>query len=208
MHNNNILQTRTAQLRAAASPDADNRTYEFVISSEAPDTYDTVFLSSGWELERYHRNPVVLYNHNSWSNDPDTTIGTSIVRVEGNLLVATLTLEEGNALADKVKRQIDNGVLKMASVGAQIHEGRRGVFDDGENPDLVYFTRQELLEWSVTPVGSNPDAVKRNKESINTAFAKADQQQPNGIDNQSSRTTKTAQLDEFEAAYIFNKNNQ
>lgn len=203
MQTNNI-QTRTAQFRAPAAAAADNRTYEFVISSEAPDTYGTVFLASGWDLTRYNRNPVVLYNHRSWSDNPDTTIGTSTVRQEGTTLIAVLTLEEGNEIADKVKRQLDNGTLRMASIGAQVHEYRRGVFEDGENPDHIYFTRQELLEWSITPVGSNPDALKRNADFLDTAFAKAETSQ----EDHETETRKTAVLDEFEAAYLFNLNNQ
>lgn len=195
----NNLQTRTALLRAPEETTAENRTYEFVISSEAPDTYGTVFTSRGWSLERYMRNPVVLYNHRSYSDNPDTTIGTSVVRQEGKNLVATLTLEEGNEIADKVKRQIDNGTLRMASVGADVKEWRRGIFEEGENPDLIYFTRQDLLEWSITPVGSNPDALKRNADFLNTAFAKAEQEQ--------KKENKTARLHEFEAEYMYNLNN-
>lgn len=198
----NNIQTRTAHIRAQENADAANRTYEFVISTETPDTYGTVFLSAGWDLARYQNNPVVLYNHRSWSDNPDTTIGTSVVRMENKQLVATLTLEEGNEIADKVKRQIDNGTLRMASIGADVHEWRRGVFEDGENPENIYFTRQELLEWSITPVGSNPDALKRNADFLDTAFAKAEPTQA------PVQKRDTAKLDEFEAMYIFNLNNQ
>jgi HK97 family phage prohead protease len=191
------LQTRTAQLRAAENTDPENRTYEFVISSETPDTYGTVFLSSGWSFERYMKNPVVLYNHRSYSDNPDTTIGTSLLRMEGKEIIATLTLEIGNEIADKVKRQLDNGTLRMASIGADVHDYRRGIFEDGENPDLIYLTRQDLLEWSITPVGSNPDALKRNADFLDTAFAKVPLQQRD-----------TAKLDEFQAEYMYNLNNQ
>ena len=204
----NNIQTRAAQLRAPENKDATNRTYEFVISSETPDTYGTVFLSAGWDLDRYHRNSVVLYNHRSWSDNPDTTIGTSVVRVEGTNLVATLNLEEGNEIADKVKRQLDNGTLRMASIGADVQEYRRGVFEDGENPDHIYFTRMELLEWSITPVGSNPDALKRNADFLDSAFAKAIPQQNNDPDKASGQQRDTATLDEFEAEYMYNLNNQ
>lgn len=198
----NNLQTRQALLRAPQDTSAENRTYEFVISSEAPDTYGTVFLSSGWSLERYHKNPVVLYNHRAWSDNPDTTIGTSVVRQEGKEMIATLTLEEGNEIADKVKRQLDNGTLRMASIGADVQDYRRGIFENGENPDLIYFTRQELLEWSITPVGSNPDALKRNADFLQSAFAKEETPQT------PSKKRNSAVLDEFDAALMFNLNNQ
>lgn len=210
MHNNkNLTQTRFAQIRAVdttATPE--NRTYEFVISSETPDSYGTVFTADGWDMTRYASNPVVCWNHRSHSDDPDDTIGLGEVFREGNDWIGRVTLEEGNPKADKLKRKLDNGTIRGASIGAMVHDGAFGDKERGQDPDLVYFTRQELVEWSIVSTPSNADAVKRNKESINTAFAKAEQQQHNGLDNQSSRATKTAPLDEFEAAYIFNKNNQ
>jgi hypothetical protein len=30
----------------------------------------------------------------------------------------------------------------------------------------IYFTDQELLEWSVVTVGSNPEALKRESQTI------------------------------------------
>lgn len=157
---------REAVIRAITDEMKEKRQAEFVISTEAVDTYGTVFKIDGWDLERYQRSPVVFYNHKTWSDDPDVCIGTSEVRVEGNQLIALLTLEEDNPIADKVWRKIQNGSLNMASVGANPLEYRWGDFDKGENPDVIYFTRTELLEWSVVPVGSNPDALKRSVESL------------------------------------------
>lgn len=157
---------REAVIRAITDEMKEKRQAEFVISTEAVDTYGTVFKIEGWDLERYQRSPVVFYNHKTWSEDPDVCIGTSEVRVEGNQLIALLTLEEGNPIADKVWRKIQNGSLNMASIGANPLEYRWGDFDKGENPDVIYFIRTELLEWSVVPVGSNPDALKRSVESL------------------------------------------
>lgn len=155
---------RTGTLRA--SSDLPERTYEFVISTEDADRHNTVFYANGWDFDHYRSNPVVAYNHNTGSNDPDDIIGTSEIRQEGNITIATLTLEEGNKKADKVARKIENGTLSMASVGAYPLEARWGDHKQGEDPDKVYFTRQELLEWSVVAVGSNREALKRSAESI------------------------------------------
>jgi hypothetical protein len=35
-----------------------------------------------------------------------------------------------------------------------------------EDPEAIYFTDQELLEWSVVTVGSNPEALKRESQTI------------------------------------------
>lgn len=46
---------REAVLRALTDEQKKNREAEFVISTEAVDTYGTVFKSSGWDLTRYEK---------------------------------------------------------------------------------------------------------------------------------------------------------
>lgn len=159
---------REAVIRVITDEMKEKRQAEFVISSEAVDTYGTVFKIDGWDLTRYRNSPVVLYGHKSYSDNPDMVIGTSEVRVEGNLLIGLVTFEDAdlNPLAEKVWRKVQNGTLNMASIGANSLEWRWGDFDKGENPDVFYFIRQELLEWSIVPIGSNPDALKRSVESL------------------------------------------
>ena len=54
----------------------------------------------------------------------------------------------------------------MASVGANVQTARFGVEENEEDPEVLYFTKQRLMEWSVVSVGSNPDAHKRNAETL------------------------------------------
>ena len=194
------MMVRNAVIRAITDEQKEKRQAEFVISTEAVDTYDTVFKIDGWDLERYNRSPIVFYNHKSWSDDPDMIIGTSEVRVEGNELIALLTLEEGNPVADKVWRKLEAGTLNMASIGANPIEWRWGDFDKGENPDVIYFIRQELLEWSIVPLGSNPDALKRSVESleeIRTSLKK-----PESLEKKVSRSVYERQLKINEQKYL------
>ena len=53
----------------------------------------------------------------------------------------------------------------MASVGAIPHEYRYGKEDD-EDRNTIYFTRQELVEWSIVSAGSNRDAFKRSADQV------------------------------------------
>jgi phage head maturation protease len=146
----------------------ESRTAQFVISNESVDRHGTVFKMSGWDLENYNRNPIVGYNHELSSDNPDSIIGTSRVFIEDNQLIGEVTFErEGNnQLADKVFNKMQDGILKMASVGAIPHEYRYGNEKDGEDSNTIYFTRQELLEWSIVAAGSNKDAFKRNTAQI------------------------------------------
>ncbi len=81
---------RLAEIRGINS---EERTAEFVISTESIDRHGTVFKMDGWELEAYNRNPIVCYNHDTGSN-PDTVIGTSVVYKEGNQLIGKVTFED------------------------------------------------------------------------------------------------------------------
>jgi len=157
--------TRKAEIRGINSED---RTAEFIISNETVDRHGTVFKMDGWDLSVYERNPIVCYNHNSSGDNPDTIIGTSRVYQEGNNLIGEVRFEDegDNPLADKVWKKINKGILKMASVGARVHDYRFGSESKGEDANTIYFTRQELLEWSVVSVGSNPQAFKRSAELI------------------------------------------
>ena len=169
--------TRSATLRAVSDEMLANRQVEFVISSETPDTYNTVFRNSGWKLERYNQNPIVCYAHESHSKDPDMIIATSEVRSENGQLIALATFEPAdvNPLAEKVFRKIQAGTLRMASIGCNITRGHVGDSKLGEDPEIIYFDEMELLEWSIVPLGSNPDALKREytvNQQIRNEFIK------------------------------------
>lgn len=167
MKNNQII-TREVFVRSMTDELIENRQAEFVISTEAVDSHGTVFKMDGWDLERYQQNPIVLYHHDSYSSNPDVIIGTSEVRIEANQMIARVTFEEAdsNPLAEKIYQKVKNGILRMASIGARIMDYRWGVFEDGENPDVIYFTRQQLLEWSIVPIGSNPEALTRSRDFL------------------------------------------
>ncbi len=165
---NSKEQLRFGEFRAD-SVDEKARTAEFVISTEAVDSYGTVFKSSGWMLDRYAKNPIVTYQHADYSADPDIVIGTSEVRVENGKLIALLRFEsaEDNPLAEKIFRKVKNGILRGASIRASIDEASMGREAEGEDPEVLYFTKQELLSWSPVTVPSNPEALSRNDQTLN-----------------------------------------
>src|SRR5690606_32861857 len=157
----NSIVTREIKMRALTPEQKENRQVEFVISTETPDTYGTVFRLDGWDLSRYENNPIVLYGHRSWDGNPDSIIGIGEVYRDGKELIGKVTFEDDsiNPLAEKVFRKVQGGTLRMASIGADPKKGHWGVEEAGEDPSILYFDRQELLEFSIVPIGSNPDAL-------------------------------------------------
>lgn len=199
---------REAIVRALSDENKKNREAEFVISTEAPDTYGTVFLISGWDLKRYENNPVVFYQHKSNSDNPDMLIGTSTLRIEGKELIGTVTFEsaEINPVAEKVWQKIQAGTLRMASIGANPRAGRWGVKEAGEDEEAIYFTDQELLEWSVVTIGSNPEALKREAQTLEEIRTLITKEIPVTSSEVEMRTDNNKELDSFEAQLIINSN--
>ena len=205
----NKLITRNAYVRAASleMADDDTRQIEFVISSEAVDSYDTVFKMDGWDLTRYAKNPIVCYQHRSNTDNPDDIIGTSQVFVDGDQLIGRVTFEAGeiNPKAEKVYQKVLAGTLKMASVGAQIIDGRMGDEKRGEDKNILYFTQQRLMEWSIVSAGANPDALKRNEQAIDEIRTEA-AKEITIIDKPVITTDKKEKRSVIEAQLIINKN--
>lgn len=203
----NKIVTRETIVRSLSDENIQNREAEFVISTEAVDTYGTVFRNDGWELKRYENNPIVAYGHRTGSDNPDMIIGTSEVRSENGQLIAKLRFEEEsvNPLAEKIWRKVKAGTLRMASIGASILEYRYGEQSKGEQKDVLYFTRQELLEWSIVPLGSNPEALKRESQTIEEIRAiitkEIPVEQPEGV-----QTENRKELNGFDAQIIINSN--
>ena len=76
------------------SIDEENRTADFVISTETPDTYRTVFKANGAVVDRYSKNPIFTYQHEDFSDDPDDVLGTSEIRLENGQWIARAKFED------------------------------------------------------------------------------------------------------------------
>lgn len=143
------------------------RTIPFVFSDESRDTYGTVLSADGWDLERFNRMGVALYNHSSYGNDPDNVIGRARAWVEGKKLLGEITFEPAslNPKAEKVFQKLLAGTLRGCSVGFRpMERGRWGEGDEaaGAKRETYYYGRRELLEISVTPLPANHNAKVRS----------------------------------------------
>ena len=167
--NINIETPLFGQVRAVTDEQRDKRYHEFVLSNESVDRHGTVFRKNGWQIEGYNRsNPVVTYVHEDNNADPDLVIGTAEVFFEGKEMIGRVYYEpeDINPLAEKIRKKVDHGTLRMASISAIPKEGHFGNESDGEDRDVLYFTNQELIAWSIVPVGSNRQALKRSAEAL------------------------------------------
>jgi len=188
---------RAAEFRAINEED---RTAEFIISTESVDRHGTVFRIDGWDLSEYESNPIVTYGHRANDPNPDFIIGTSTVFREGDKLIGRVTFEPAaeNPLAEKVFRKVKSGTIRMASVGAMPKEGDWGNEKNGEQRGVFYFSRQTLLEWAVCGLGSNPETLKRSAEALDAIRAEipkeTEQTPPAADDIEVQRSFRERQL--------------
>ena len=166
-------QRRFGELRSVEEKD---RTAVFVISTATRDRHRTVLNPENWKLDNYRKNPIVAYDHDVFGGfftgaNPDSIIGKSEVWAEGRDLMGRVVFEPAdmNPLADKIFKKIQFGTLRSASVSffpVKDNEGKEGKWGEkeeakGEKNETFYYNGQELLEWSIVNIPSNPDAVKK-----------------------------------------------
>lgn len=155
----------------------ESRTIPFVNSTRTKDRHGTVLNQDNWLLDNYRKNPIVGYQHNLSGGmcaepNPDFVIGKDLnpqmySSVGDTVLTGLVEFEpaEINPLAEKIFRKILFGTLNRSSVGfIEVGEGRYGEGEEaqGRTAETYYFSGQELLEWSIVNIPSNPDAGKRN----------------------------------------------
>lgn len=142
----------------------------FTISDASVDTYGTTFAVDGWVLDRYRKNPIVLMSHNS--EDTGALIGNCpFVGVVGARLVADVKFlpADVNPQAETVRKMVVGGYLRGASVGFLPLEWK--VSTDPARRGGIDFTKQELLEWSIVLVPSNPNSLAQARSAgIDTGY--------------------------------------
>lgn len=144
------LLYRTGQLEA----DKSARELDLVASTDALGSDGAIIASDQWDLERYQRNPVVLYGHGGMP------IGyAKDVRVDKHQLRATAVLADAkaNTLAEQVYHLARQGALRGVSVGFRAHGARTSEGANGQ--PVVHLERCELFEISIVAMPANPETV-------------------------------------------------
>jgi len=132
------------------------RQYEFTASTADMDRDGEVIDVEGWDLKNFKKNPVIMYAHDyrSLPIGKATKIGVR----DGKLINNVEFPPEGTyEFADIVERLVGTGYLKTESVGFIPRKWEDG--DGGEKTPRRTYTKQELLEISIVPVPSNPNAL-------------------------------------------------
>lgn len=155
----------TANFAAKFKTMANNtNTNTFVLSDESRNSYGFVVKTAGIDTTQFQRNPVMLYMHDRESG----VVGRwENIRVEGAQLLADAIFDESTELGAKVKKQVDNGFLRCASIGIEeiTQETLNGV-------ETVVKCR--LIEASIVDIPSNSNAVKLFRPSGSYTYKLSD----------------------------------
>jgi HK97 family phage prohead protease len=145
-----ILKDLTPEI-TVENPEA--RTVRFRITSGSVDRDKDVISPSGWDLESFRKSPSVLWAH--CYDQPPVGRALDVVQDQNGLTsLAEFTPPDMNPFGDMVFKMVKGGFLNMCSVGFRPLE-----WSYDEERGGVNFARQELLEWSICPVGGNQDAL-------------------------------------------------
>jgi len=136
-----------------ASDDEKSREIKFVVSTEGVDRDRDIIKANGWNLKNFKKNPVVLWAHGYY--DPPIAKAPNISVQDKKLVsVADFVPAEVSPFAESIFQMLKLGFLRTASVG---FIPMKHHFDDERMG--VDILQAELLEYSVVPVPSNPEAL-------------------------------------------------
>ncbi len=153
-----IRKTFATQIKAGEVTGTDgDRMVTFVASTEDKDRDGEVILASAWQLDNYKKNPVVLWAHD-YRGFP-VGKGPGIHVADGKLILPCQFADADTyEFADTACKLAKGGYLNTVSVGF--------IPLEWEDIDGVKtFTKVELLEVSIVPIPSNPEALVSAREA-------------------------------------------
>ncbi len=141
-----------------------------VASDESIDSHGSKIIAKGWKLDRFIKNPVLMWNHaaSRYSSPakPEDVLGScENPRVKWKMLLVDLRFDtkEINEQAEQVFRQMLAKTIRSLSVGfwpLRYHYESQG---EGQR-ELLVIDEAELIEVSVLPIGSNENALSSLRE--------------------------------------------
>lgn len=165
----NAIESVSAHLKKGRllNTDDEERTATFVLTTDTTDRDGETVNPEGGDFEEYKKNPVVAFNHNTddfpigrtlklWNDDVGE--GTGYPQAGGEkrrALLAQVQFSKANPKGDLAYQMTKEGTLTGCSISF-LPQGNPEKNGNGGN----HYPRWKLLEWSICPVGSNPDAIK------------------------------------------------
>jgi hypothetical protein len=133
------------------------RKIPYTANVQVKNSYNFGVLTSGIDLDRFKKNPIVLKNHSL-----DYPIGTAedLKFSKDNAEVVVVIDDESDEGLQKLIRDIDKKLYQGLSmyIEPDFDSVEYGV--EGFEPNCPVFTRSELMEVSITPLPSNKECLR------------------------------------------------
>jgi HK97 family phage prohead protease len=129
---------------------------------------DDEVVEQSWVLDRFLKNPVVLWAHDA-SKLPIGKVTELSVTPQGLAGRIKFATERANPEAERVYQAVREGIVRAASVRFR---PRSRLPEEREGRLVQVLSANELLEVSLTPVPSNPNTVVEDQESPEYRTAK------------------------------------
>lgn len=158
--------TRGEFLRA----DEDSRTVRFRASTPAIDRHGTIVKPDGISTKNFRKNPIFLWGHDGYGSmlgggpAMENVIG-KVTDYERSEKAFDIDVEfapaDVNPKADLAYKMVRSGFLNTVSVGfSPIETHTEGVkAADGGDQEILVYDKSDLLEVSLVPIPSNPEAL-------------------------------------------------
>ena len=161
-------QTRTATAAIIGSAAVDANRYRVTIAANEEARQPPILDFDGLSLDNYMLNPVVMWAHDVSGRSPSggLPIGRTLelAKTAAGQLAAEFEFLSDDPFARRVKNAWDKGFLRAASISwlpIETAPARDGGYRD---------TRSDLLEWSIVPVPSDPDALRESHARLLDEF--------------------------------------
>lgn len=150
--------------------DEKNRIVRAVINTKSVDSYGTVVMPRGVRLERFKKNPQVLWNH-----DINFPIGRGLVdtiavtddRIELDYKFYDFSEVQSRGPLAGLVEDLWHLVKNSDLIGYSVGFMPLSVADSQNGSDVIIYDSWELFEFSLTPVPANPDTLARaNTEAV------------------------------------------
>lgn len=150
----------------------EERVLEYTLSDESIDRDGDIMIQAGADLSNFMKNPVVLVFHNGYTfpvgNFIKLWVDISGKALKGWILFADDRVDT-SGMAERAFRFAKSRIMRAGSIG---FHGREVKFPSKEERVIlgmrdygVIFSRWELMEFSLCPVPSNPNALSNAVKS-------------------------------------------
>jgi len=152
------------EIRAGEDGNGGSRV-KFRASTAALDRHDTKILPEGIDTSRFETNPIFVWGHDAYGGWEVPKMENVLGRVVG-IVKSSEALDIDVEFADEsvnpkgaqALRMVRAGLLNAVSIGFRIL-ARREETDPSSNKTYWVYEKTELLEVSLVPIPSNPEAL-------------------------------------------------